>query len=196
MSVEQKNPYDFIMNEPPKIKASKFGGASMSRRLLVVAGGGVILIVLMVLVFGVILKGGDKGADALYQVAASQQDIVDLTTLGNSNIRDQQLLNLSTTANLVVSSHYSDIKTYISKSSFSKNSAAKITALRDEQYKKVLDEAKISGTYDESFQAILSNRLDLYRTQLQSAFAATSSQTLKNKLNAEYMQINDLNNKD
>jgi hypothetical protein len=196
MASNPNNPYEFFMSQPVKTTAQLNNGSNFKHRLLIALSGGVILVLVAVVALNLILSGGNKGAEAMYQVAATQQDIIELTELGSSNIRDQQLLNLSATINAVANSHSVETKSSISKSSFSKNSTVKIKALRDTKYKATLEEAKIKGTYDDTYKAILSNRLDLYRTQLQSAYASISGQKLKKQLEKEYSQTNELTPKE
>jgi hypothetical protein len=197
MAQNPNNPYEFIMSEPTKTShlpnlPIKIKGNSFRNRLIIVAGGAVILVLILVLVFGVLLKPSTKGANAMYQVAAAQQDIIAIIDLGKANVKDQDLLYSTATISAVVNSHLYETTSDITKSSFGKNSTVKIRALRDSQYKTVLDEAKISGTYDETFKTLLSNRLDLYGSYLQSAYADVVGQSLKTQLSDEYNQANAL----
>jgi len=193
MDQNPNNAYEFIMTPPAKSGGFKAGGNSFKQRLMLVAGGGVILVLILVILFGVVLKPNTKYIDALFQVAATQQDIVDLTKLGNDNVKEQSLLNTSITINSVVSSHLVKVTNYINDSSFAKNSAKSIEALRDNDYEALLDEAQTNGTYDTTYQTLLLDRVDIYRSNLQTAYQATSSQKLKNLLNDAYIEINELN---
>ena len=188
------NPYDFIMSEPNKTShlPIKINNNSFKGRLLVVGGGIAILIIVMIVLFGVILKPSTKGAESMYQLAAAQQDIIGLTDLGKVNAKDQNLLNSTAIINTVVNSHYYATNSTISKSSFSKNSSAKITELRNSQYKAALDTAKTNGTYDDTYRTLLSNRLDIYRSYLQTAYSAVSNQAVKTQLSDEYNQASTL----
>jgi hypothetical protein len=181
------------MTPPPKANRLKVSGSNFKQRLMLVAGGGIVLVLIMVILFGVILKPNTKYIDALLQVAATQQDIVDLTELGNENIQGQQLLNMSITISSVVTSHLAEVTNYINDSSFAKDSSKKITLLRDTDYETLLDDAKIDGTYDATYQTLLTNRLAIYRSNLQTAYQASSSQKLKTILNDAYNEINELN---
>jgi hypothetical protein len=193
MALNPNNPYEFIMSEPTKAShlPIKINNSSFKSRLLLVAGGAVILIIILVVVFGVLLKPSTKGADAMYQVAAAQQDIIAITDLGRTNVKDPTLLYSVATISSVVNSHLYETNADI-KSTFSKNSTTKIKALRDSKYTTVLNEAKTSGTYDETFKTLLSNRLDLYRSYLQSAYGDVAGQALKTQLSNEYNQANTL----
>jgi hypothetical protein len=194
MALNPNNPYEFIMSEPAKTHHMPINvnNNSLKGRLLVVGGSVAILIIVMVVLFGVILKPSTKGADSMYQVAAAQQDIIGLTTLGKTNVKAQELLNSTSTISAVVNSHLYSTSSSISKSSLSKNSATKIKELLNSQYKATLDAAKINGTYDDTYKTLLSNRLDLYRSYLQTAYANVSSQTLKAQLDTEYVQASAL----
>lgn len=188
------NPYEFITSEQPKTHhlPIKVNNNSLKGRLLLVGGGIVILIIVLIVLFGVILKPSTKGADSLYQVVATQQDIIGLTDLGRTSVKDQQLLFSTATISAVVNSHLFATNSTISTSGIGKNSSNKIKLLRDSQYKTALDAAKVSGTYDDTYKTLLSNRLDVYRSYLQTAYANVSSQTVKAQLSDEYNQANQL----
>ena len=197
MPPNNNNPYDFFLSQPPQPSHPPIiSGGGLKQRLLVVGGATFILIIILVVLFGVILKPKTGGIEAMYQVAATQQDIIELIETGNKEVRDQQLLDTAASVSAVVNSHYYETKISISKSSNTKTSTAKIDALRDTKFKKALEDAKTNGTYDDSFLAILSNRLDMYRTNLQSAYTQASAQKLKNQLSEEYNQINELTPKE
>lgn len=191
MNSASANPYDFILNNQPIPPKSGLAG-DFKKRLIVVAGGGIVLIVLLIVVFSVILGGGKQGANELYQVAAAQQDIIELTNSGLTIIRDAQLLSTTTTVNVVIISQNNDTKSLIKELGFGGKSATLINAKRNKQFKTALDEAKTSGTYEASFKAILSNRLDLYRSYLQSAYAVNTVQSAKKSISAWSTQADNL----
>lgn len=191
MDEQQQNPYDFILNNPAQNqKKSALGGASFKKRLLFVGVGAIFLLIIFGVLFTILSSSGKGDAKQLYQIVAAQQDLIDLTNLGTTKVRDQQILNQSVTTNLVVISQNNDTKAYISKQGLSKSMSTKVATYRDTTYKKALDDADKSGKYDESYQAIYLNRVDLYRSKLQNAYASVSGANLKKKLQGYYAQIN------
>lgn len=181
-----QNPYDFIVNGPDKLSKPKTG---MKKRILVVGGGGLLLVIFIIIVLSLVLGGTKKDALAVYQVAATQQDIVELTSLGLNSSRDQQLLDFSSTVNSVVTTHKNDLSAYLSKGFFGKNSSNQIKAERDIRFKKTLESSKTSGTFDDDYQKLLANQLDLYRTRLRAAYSLATSQNLKNKLSQYSIEL-------
>jgi hypothetical protein len=191
MEPNQRNPYDFILsNKSKRPVLLKFGGSQKQRILQVVIGGGLLLI-LFVLIFSLIFGGSGKVSTDLYQIAASQQDIIGLTTLGIGNLQDQQLVNQTQTIEIVISSQAKSTTSYLSTHGVSKI-AKKIAPYQSAQYKTTLANAKINGQYDTTFQSILADQLGSYKTKLKTAYASAKSNVLKSQLADEYAQINTL----
>lgn len=184
----QNNPYDFLADSP--VKKTRFtilnGGSKKQRLLQIAVIAGIILVVFSV-AFLILQSGSKKGADQLYQLSASQQDIIDLITYGSASVRDPKLINTSATTNIIIASQANDISSYMSKNGM--KNAKKIKAYRNSQYKKVLDEAKANGNFDETYKGVLANRLDAYRTLLRSVYASTDSVKLKKITSNESDQL-------
>jgi hypothetical protein len=186
------NPYEFFMNTPPPKPATIINNNSFKQRILIVVGGAAILIIVLVVVFGVFLKGGNKGLQQLYEVNASQQDLIALTQAAKSEIKDRALQNTTASVSAVVNTQMVQTKAAIDKMVKPKISEAKIKALLDTTYQKSLDNAKTNNTYEATYTTLLANRLDAYRTKLSAAYSIITKQTLKDQLNSQYEQINQL----
>jgi len=195
MDPEQQNPYSFITDKPAATKASFLNTGDEKRRIIIVAVGALILIIIAIIVFGLVSGSGKKDVDLVYQAAAAQQDLIALTDLGITTVRNGQLLNQSSTANIVITSQSKDTAAYLAKIGVGKSSAKAIGLLRDSSFKKVLDTAKNNGNYDDSYTAIYANRVDLYRSKLNAAYGKTNSKSLKTMFSNFYTQLNALDNK-
>ena len=190
MEPNQPNPYNFILDDKPKkhgLPLIKFGG-SKKQRLLQIVIGGILLIILLVIVFSLIFSGGSNDTKQLYQIAASQKDIIDLTNLGSTKAANQQLINQSATINLVVTTQSNDTLSYLAKKGH-KKPTKQIAQYRDSTYKKALDDALKNGKYDDSYQALLNDQLSVYRSKLQTIYNSTSVKSLKNQTSNDYSQL-------
>jgi hypothetical protein len=144
-----------------------------------------IFVIIFSLIFG---SGGNKTKD-LYQIAATQQDIIDLTQLGMTNSQNQQIINQAATTELVLTTESNDLNAYLSKAG-SKKLDNKIVPYRDTQYTKTLENALSAGTYDNSYQSIYADFIGTYRTKLQTAYKDSNNKTLKTQLANDYAQSN------
>jgi hypothetical protein len=189
MNPEDKNPYDFILNNPNSAKKTKFAVTSFKQRLIVVIAGLLILVVIAVVVLNLLSSSSSKSANPLLQLAATQQDILDIAKTGSGKTKDQSMIVVSETISIVCASHYNETNAYIAKTSLAKTSAAKITALRDKTYKTSLDNATKNGDYEAVYKQLLANKLNTYKTQIRAAYTSSSKQTLKTQLNNEYQEI-------
>jgi hypothetical protein len=163
--------YDFI---------NQTGGGSdtgKKKRIIVAAVGLLFLISIGVLFFVLMFGNKQDTNQLLLPIAASQQDLIDITDAGLKDARDNKLLNASSSTNLVLASHSNITKGYLGK-----DGSKAIKAYQNAEYKKALDEAASSGTFDKSYEAILSQRLDLYRQQLVTAYSKVEDAKVKKQL--------------
>ena len=176
------------MNAPKKKKGlAVIGGGGKKQKILQM----LVLVGILLLIFGGIMlflqRNSGKESDQLYQIVASQQDIVDLINTSSSQLRTTKLLNDSATTIALVSSQSNEINSYLSK--YSLNKTKKIASYRNNQYKQVLQDARASGKFEETYTAVLANRLDAYRTLLRAAYATTNNNKLKTILSNDYGQL-------
>ena len=196
MNPEQPSPYDFIMNDKRKTTPIfNLGGRNLKQRILQAAVVAGLLLVVFVLIFSFVLKGGGSDTNNLLQVAAAQQDLIDLTSLGKQNLQDQQLINQNQSVKIIVTSQYKDLAAFLSSHGVSKV-AQKIVPLQNTQYKTTLSNAKDNGQYDTAFRSVLTDKIGVYQSKLKIAYAAAKSNTLKTMLANEYSQIGTLASSD
>lgn len=188
MPPQQQNPYDFIMSPTQKKRSFGLNGGSQKTRILQVA----VIAIIVLLVGGIFLTiiNGKKngGADSYLSLAASQQDILDITKLGSVNVRDAQLLTKTASVSLVVTSQNNQTIALLKKAG-NKSPAKQIAALQVKSYVKTLSDAQQNGDYDTVFATLLANRIDEYRTKLQSAYANASSSSTKKQFSEDFQQL-------
>ena len=177
-----QNNYDFIMNQTPQKKTLFSGGKR--QRILLFAAIGAAVIILLIFIVSLIFGNKADTATILAPVAAAQADLIDITAIGVETARETALKNKSASANVIITSQNNSVSTQLGKD------GKKLTApYQNDGYKKELEEAKNTGSFDKEYAAILSNRLDLYRQSLVTAYSKVGSTKLKKELESYYSQI-------
>lgn len=176
------------MNDAPKRRIFLGGGNSQKDRIIQV---GIIFLAILIIGFITLTIVSNIGKDStvnLYKVAAAQQDISELTSLSSTKLHDTQLANTSATVGIVVASQ--NVQTLATLSSLGDKKPAKnITNYRDTSYTKLLDEAQKNGTYDQTYATLLTDRLNQYKSALQTAYTSTKQQAAKQQLSNAYAQL-------
>ncbi len=173
-----QNPYDFITDSEPPKKSLGFGGGSTKARVIQVGIFAVVILIIILVFYSLVFGNKKSTADLLYTPAAQQADLIELTKIGSEKVRDGKANLKMTTANALLSSQNADTLAIIKTSGGGKSSSKTIVALQDKKYEDVLKEAESNGKYEETFLALYANRLDAYKTSLESAYSQTSG---KNK---------------
>lgn len=181
MQPNQQNPYDFITNTPQNNRGVSFGANSQKARLIQVGIGAIIFIIIIVAFVSFLSKSSNSIKTDLIKLSAAQQDIIEVSKLGETNVRDAQLQRQSASINAVITSQNVGTIAMLKKIGV-KNSSKESSLLQDKSYTKTLDEASKSGNYDEAYITILYNRIDDYRVKLQTAYANNNGQTTKQQL--------------
>jgi len=176
--------YKYIMNQGQKPKISFINNNSTKQRILLVVIGGLLLIAVLFFAYLLIFGSQKDQKEILLPVAAAQADIIDITEVGTKELRDTALLNNTPSTYVVVSSQ--NAKTL---SRIGENAAKLVEPLKNDEYQKVLDEAKASGTFDQAYKTLLSNRLDLYRQTIVLAYSESNSKEVKKELESFNSQV-------
>lgn len=176
------------MNPGQKKRGIGLNGGSQKARILQVAIIAIIVLVVGGIVLMLINSGKSSATDSYLSLAASQQDIIEITKLGSVNVRDQQLLTKNASVSLVVASQNNQIIALL-KANGIKNPSKQIAALQVKSYSKVLSDAQQNGNYDTTFSTLLANRVDEYRTKLQAAYANASSAKIKKQFSDDFQQL-------
>jgi hypothetical protein len=178
-----QNNYNFIMNQTNKPKGF-FTGGDKKKRIILVAAGAVVLLLIGFIFLSIVSAGNKSTSELLAPVAAAQTDIIAITDIGAKDARDTALINKTASVSLVVTTQNNGINSYLGKD------ASKVIApFQNSEYKKELEDAKNSGSFDKEYTAILSNRLDLYRQELVTAYNKAPTAKLKKELESYYSQI-------
>lgn len=196
MQPEQQNPYDFMLEEPQPIKQGfKFDTSGKKQRILIAAVGALILIIIAFVLMNIISNAGKKDQILLFKVAAAQQDLISLTTLGVNNTRTSDLISQSTTTGVIITGQNKETIAYISNLKI-KNSNKKIAGYVNSSFKKLLDEARKNGNYNDTYEALYSDRINIYSSLLSQTYSATGSQKLKDLMKKFTSQLDSLSNQD
>jgi len=177
-----QNNYEFIMNQTSQ-KKPLFGGSKKQRITIIVAGAALALL-LGILLVTVISASSKNTQEVLAPVGGAQADIIAITEIGAKEARDTATINKTASVSLTVSSQNAAIMGQLGK-----NAKKIIAPYQNSGYEAVLDDAKNSGSFDKTYQTILTERLDLYRQTLVTAYSQTKSAKLKKELESYYAQI-------
>jgi hypothetical protein len=178
-----QNNYNFIMNQGTK-PAGFLNSGGKKQRIIIVAIGAVILLILGIIIMAVLSSGSKSTADLLAPVAASQADIIEITDMGAKAARDTALINKTASVSAVLITQNNTTASYLGKD------AKKIIApYQNNEFEAELEEAKTTGSFDKEYTAILSNRLDLYRQTLVTAYNQAPTAKLKKELESYYSQV-------
>ncbi len=161
-----------------------FGSGGKKQRIIIVAAGALILIILGIILMSVLTAGNKSTSELLAPVAAAQTDIIEIADIGAKEARDTALINKTASVNVVLITQNNGTNSYLGK-----DAKKIIAAYQNSEYKAELDDAKTSGSFDKEYTAILSNRLDLYRQTLVTAYNQAPSAKLKKELESYYSQI-------
>jgi len=179
--------YDFITN-PKKKKKKNFlnGGSSLQRYAILFIGGALILILIFV-VLSLITGGGGDSRDRLIALAKSQNSLIELADNGVKNSTNTNLLNVSSTVKLVVTTDRVNIVDSI-------DGEVKNEVIKGDlgDLETTLDTAKTNGTYDETYKTTLLQSLADYQNRLQEVSDSgptTSTQTILETSNLNVQTI-------
>lgn len=148
------------------------------KKRIIVAGGGLLVLVITIAVILMIALGGKVDSkQLLLPVAGTQADLIAITSAGNKEARDSALLNQSTTTALVISTHSNVTNGFIGK-----DASKAAQAYQKTDYNKDFEEAASNGTFDSTYNTVLSQRLDLYKQQLVTAYSQLEDPKIKQQI--------------
>jgi hypothetical protein len=169
-----QNGYDFITNIDQK---STPGVATKKQKIIFGIIVGIVLIIFIIIGYNMLIGSKKSTQEILLPVVATQSDLSDLSELGLKSIRETATLNDATTTVLVLKTHSSALSPYLGKD------GTKLSeTYRNKDYVTKLEEATKSGNYDSTYKTLYSNRLDLYRQNLVTAYGQANTKKLKSQL--------------
>ncbi len=165
--------FSFLNDQQPQVKKQ----GNQKKQLLIFAIGVLIFVLIIVIVLATIFGSKQDTRQILLPVAATQDDLIDIVDSGKRELRDNAVLNQSTSVGLVISSQKNSITSYLGKS------PEKAYAIyRNTEYESTLEEALSNGTYDKTYATILNQRLDLYLQQLVTAYSQLENPNVKQQI--------------
>lgn len=186
-SQPSSDPYGFIMNAPPKPpRKPLLNGSSMGVRIAVVAGGVVLLIVIGAIVSTLLNQGNKAQTQKMLDVAASQAEIIRISTLAEKDITSSSTLNYAKITRLSTQSSQNELAAALKKKGVSEKSLTATRAnAKNTKADKTLETAKSSNKFDEAYIKLINESLTSYQKLLQSA-AGGATKTEKIVLQTAY----------
>jgi len=180
------NPYEFIMSSQHKPKHSPFGGGqSSSMRLLFIVVGAAIVVMIVGFIVATVLPGGGS-TDTLKSLAQQQQEIVRVAAQGEaSTVTNEDTRGLAYTVDLSIGTSQVKLLDYL-KTNGTNMSTKDLELKKDANTDTALQNALSNNNYDSVFKQKLSDLIQTYTTDLQTAYKNTSNTDLKQILGSSY----------
>ncbi len=180
---QPSNDYDFILN-PQKNKPSRLpSGGSQNKRLLQVAIGGVGLLIIFVVIIALFSGSSSSPLIDFYKLAAKQNDMIAITTDATKNSQNTTTLNNAATIRAVLTSQNTQTTAILAKLG-QKKPTKLIAKYADNKYVNQLQLAFNGGTYDATYDTLMTARLGDYAAAIQTTYTATKSTATQKQLRA------------
>jgi hypothetical protein len=180
---QPSNDYDFILN-PEKNKPSRLpSGGSQNKRLLQVAIGGVGLLIIFVIIIALFSGSSSSPLIDFYKLAAKQNDMIAITTDATKNSQNTTTLNNAATIRAVLTSQNTQTTAILAKLG-QKKPTKLIAKYADNKYVNQLQLAFNGGTYDATYDTLMTARLGDYAAAIQTTYSATKSTATQKQLRA------------
>jgi len=180
---QPSNDYDFILN-PEKNKPSRLpSGGSQNKRLLQVAIGGVGLLIIFVVIIALFSGSSSSPLIDFYKLAAKQNDMIAITTDATKNSQNTTTLNNAATIRAVLTSQNTETSAILAKLG-QKKPTKLIAKYADNKYVNQLQLAFNGGTYDATYDTLMTARLGDYAAAIQTTYTATKSTATQKQLRA------------
>lgn len=165
--------YDFFLQPEAKSARHRAGGLSGFAKLLL--GAGALVLVLVILAVVLTVSRGNKGASptGLTALAANQQEIIRVGTMGAGKIQSQNLKNFTSTAIASLTSDQQALVNFASRHGGTIDSRL-LGSAKDPNTDRVLAAAEAASTYDATYKSAMDQMLNDYQVKLrQTGDAAT-----------------------
>lgn len=176
-------PYDFFMGGQPAANGKSRTPGAKPNILYVIIGGAVLLIIVILAVV-LLSSGGGAAKQQVLSVVQKQQEIIRIADMGIKSSRGSRAANLAITTKLAVTTSQQQLTTAV-KGKFSDEELAQAKNTSIDQR---LKEAEQASRFDEAFIEVMEEKLQDYKSALQSAFNLSESNTTRNVLNGSYVQ--------
>lgn len=168
---KQDDPYGFITNpeQSAKRKISFHFGNTPGQRLVIVGVGFLLLIIIFVFLLSVFNRASNAQKDRLISMAQTQTEIARVAELAGRETDDANTRSLAINVQLTLESDLQEINDLLAKRGV-KLKQKTLDLGKDEATDKALEEAAANNQFDETFNSILKDQLDKYKTLIKSAY--------------------------
>jgi len=178
------------MNPNNESKKGLLPSATSKKQRIVIFGGGLVLLLLILTVaFSVLFGGGGNGPLTL-SMAQQHTELIRITEIGEEKARGQAAKNLATTTRLTLQSSEEEILAIAN--SVQKVDKKLLVLGQSAETDKTLTEAEQRSRFDEIFTVVMSEQLEVYRKDLQTAFDTSGSSKNKQFYATLYDQLGDI----
>ena len=180
--------FDFIMNQQPKPKDPLASFSNLSPIKIV---AGVLILLILVLILGSIFGGGDPNSKRVVDLMAQTQEITRVTEAIQQDIKDDNTLALTATAESTLTSQQTQFGLYLADTK-SKYNKKLLAARQDSATDSQMQTATQNNQLESAYAAYLKTSLENYRNSLAGVFKKTVSKTLKNLIDDAYTSVQTL----
>lgn len=189
---DQSNPYDFILNEPPKKKRSLVPkGESKKQRMIIMFGFGAALLTVLIIIFSLISGAGNSSIENVESAAKEQQEIIRVAEIGERGARSSATQSFAISVKLAFTSTQQQFLTYL-EGRDRKLKGKELNARLDEDTDVTLKTAGDSGKFDETFETVMTEHLEAHKQKLIKYYESAGSKTQKELFKGAYEQIQGL----
>ena len=186
---KQQPDYGFIFNPDKPQKRSLLPGGGKKRRILIAAAGGLVLLIVFYMIFSLVFSG-DGNKELTLKMAQEHTELVRITEIGEEKARGQSAKNLATTTRLTLMSNQQAIIDIANKQQ--KVDKKLLAAGQDKDTDSKLEQAEQRSQFDEVFTQQLSEKLEAYREDLNTAFDQSKSSKNKQLYSELYQELGDI----
>lgn len=186
LTMEQQNPYQFIVDtDHTKKKPLIPAGSSKQTRILVVLAGLFVLLIFGYVIMTLLSSASNAGKAEVLKVAQQQTEIIRISKIGLDRAQSTATKNLAMTTNL---SLQSDQATLVSaaKASGATIATSELVLGKNAKTDTVLTTAEQSNKFDEVFTKTLQAQLTEYQKSLKIAYDKADNKKLKQTLSDQF----------
>ena len=185
MPPQQSNQYDFIVSYNGHHAGSWLLRASLKTRIMVVGGGLIVLLLLGWIFVALLTAGSNAGVQNLTALTEEQTELARISLDPTLRADQATTQNFASTTRLSLMSDEQAFVDYLT--SVNATPSADTLALgRNGATDTQLQNARASGTYDQTYISIARTQLQTYAGNLQRAFNATSNRSERQLLSSAY----------
>jgi hypothetical protein len=170
--------YEFILNDRPQVKTSKFSSLPKGIALGV---GGLIAIMVIILIYGLFFSGNTSvNSTGMLDMVGKSQEISRISAGQQALLKDPNIAALAATTAAITASDQSQATKYLTshKVKVDKKKLA-VYQTNDKTIDDQLAQAASNNNLDTAYMNYLKTALTNYTASLKTTYAATSSETAR-----------------